>query len=216
MTRWIRLYVTVEGQAEKEFSDQALKPHLAGFAIDVRPRVVVTNRKLGKRGGILDFEKIRGDVGRLMKQDTHPEARFTTMVDLYALPSEFPGWNEARKKTLPLERVKCLSRHWRRSSENRGSSRSSSSMSLKRCSIVIWMNCRAGLPIQHRGSRRCGLKLATLLRKTSTKVRRPHRANESSATSPFTNETKSVWVHPLLSPSACLHFVLNVLTSESG
>lgn len=110
MTQWIRLYVTVEGQAEKEFADKALKPHLAGFAIDVRPRVVVTNRKLGKRGGILDFDKIRGDLVRLMKQDTHPEARFTTMVDLYALPSEFPGWKEARKKSVPLDRVKVLER----------------------------------------------------------------------------------------------------------
>lgn len=108
MTQWIRLYVTVEGQAEKEFADKALKPHLAGFAIDVRPRVVVTNRKLGKRGGILDFAKIRGDLVRLMKQDTHAEARFTTMVDLYALPSEFPGWKEALKKSVPLDRVKVL------------------------------------------------------------------------------------------------------------
>ncbi len=108
MTKWIRLYVTVEGQAEKEFADRALKPHLAGFAIEVRPRVVVTNRKLGKRGGILDFDKIRGDVSRLLKQDTHFEARFTTMVDLYALPSEFPGWSEARKKTVPRERVQIL------------------------------------------------------------------------------------------------------------
>ena len=108
MTKWVRLYITVEGQAEKEFADRALKPHLAGFAIDVRPRVVVTNRKLGKRGGLLDFEKIRGDLGRLMKQDTHAEARFTTMVDLYALPSEFPGWSEARKKVIPRDRVKVL------------------------------------------------------------------------------------------------------------
>lgn len=108
MTKWIRLYVTVEGQAEKEFADKALKPHLAGFAIDVRPRIVVTNRNLGKRGGVLDFDKIRGDLSRLMKQDTHAEARFTTMVDLYALPSAFPGWSEARKKTLPLDRVKVL------------------------------------------------------------------------------------------------------------
>jgi Domain of unknown function (DUF4276) len=108
VTKWIRLYVTVEGQAEKEFVDKALMPHLAGFAIDVRPRVVMTNRKLGKRGGVFDFDKIRGDVGRLMKQDTHAEARFTTMIDLYALPSEFPGWNEARKKTIPRERVQVL------------------------------------------------------------------------------------------------------------
>lgn len=108
MTKWIRLYVTVEGQAEMEFSDKALKPHLAGFAIDVRSRVVVTNRKLGKRGGVFDFDKIRGDVGRLMKQDTHGEARFTTMIDLYALPPEFPGWSEAQKKTIPRERVQVL------------------------------------------------------------------------------------------------------------
>ena len=108
MTKWIRLYVTVEGQAEKEFADKALKPHLANFAIEVRPRVVVTNRKLGKRGGILDFDKIRGDIGRLMKQDTQAEARFTTMVDLYALPSEFPGWSEARKKAIPRDRVRVL------------------------------------------------------------------------------------------------------------
>ena len=107
---WIRLYITVEGQAEKEFADRALKPHLAGYAIDVRSRVVVTNRKLGKRGGILDFDKIRGDISRLMKEDRHGEARFTTMVDLYALPAEFPGWAEAHKKSDPVDRVAVLER----------------------------------------------------------------------------------------------------------
>ncbi|MDB6064166.1 MAG: hypothetical protein JWR26_374 [Pedosphaera sp.] len=110
MTKWIRLYITVEGQTEKEFADRTLKPHLAGYSIDVRSRVVLTNRKLGKRGGILDFEKIRSDLGRLMKEDQHGEARFTTMVDLYALPSEFPGWAEARKKSQPVERVAALER----------------------------------------------------------------------------------------------------------
>ena len=102
---WLRLYITVEGQAEKAFADQALAPHLANYNIEVKPRVVVTNRKLGKRGGILDFAKIEGDLTRLMSQDRHPEARFTTMIDFYALPPEFPGWTEARKKTLPGERV---------------------------------------------------------------------------------------------------------------
>lgn len=105
---WVRLYITVEGQSEKEFADLVLKPHLAGYAIDVRPRVVVTNRKLGKRGGMLDFDKIRGDLWRLMKEDRHGATRFTTMVDLYALPSEFPGWTEAQKRPRPLERVALL------------------------------------------------------------------------------------------------------------
>jgi len=106
--KWLRLYVTVEGQSEKEFADRVLQPHLAGYSIEVRPRVVVTNRKLGKRGGVLDFEKISGDLRRLMKQDQHPEARFTTMVDLYALPATFPGWAEAQRKKLPADRVAVL------------------------------------------------------------------------------------------------------------
>jgi hypothetical protein len=106
--KWVRLYITLEGQAEKEFADRTLKPHLAGYAVEVRPRVVVTNRKLGKRGGVLDFNKIRGDICRLIKEDRHDEARFTTMVDLYALPAEFPGWAEARQRTRPVERVTVL------------------------------------------------------------------------------------------------------------
>lgn len=107
---WVRLYITVEGQTEKEFADRVLTPHLARFAIEVRPRVIVTNRKLGKRGGILDFDKIRGDINRLMREDRNAEAKFTTMVDLYALPPEFPGWAEARRKTQPGERVAILER----------------------------------------------------------------------------------------------------------
>lgn len=105
---WLRLYITVEGPAEKAFADQALTPHLANYNIEVKPRLVQTNRKLGKRGGILDFAKIEGDLTRLMRQDRHPEARFTTMIDFYALPPEFPGWSEAQKKALPKDRVAVL------------------------------------------------------------------------------------------------------------
>lgn len=105
---WLRLYITVEGQSERKFADDVLRPHLAAFSIDVKTRVVLTNRKLGKRGGILDFEKIQGDLHRLMREDRHPDARFTTMVDLYALPPEFPGWAEARQKRVPKERVAVL------------------------------------------------------------------------------------------------------------
>ena len=105
---WRRLYITVEGQTERKFADDVLKPHLTQYSLDVRTRVVVTNRKLGKRGGVLDFAKIRDDLNRLLREDRSDEAFFTTMVDLYALPSEFPGWIEARGKTVPTERVSIL------------------------------------------------------------------------------------------------------------
>ncbi|SEF49144.1 DUF4276 family protein [Nitrosomonas ureae] len=105
---WSRLYITVEGQSERKFADDVLQPYFASFSIEVKTRVVLTNRKLGKRGGILDFEKIRNDLLRLMHEDYKPEARFTTMIDLYALPHEFPGWEDAQKKMLPMERVQIL------------------------------------------------------------------------------------------------------------
>jgi len=105
---WLRLYITTEGQSERKFADDVLRPHLAAFSIDVKTRVVLTNRKLGKRGGILDYDKIHGDLQRLMREDQQPEARFTTMVDLYALPPEFPGWEEARQKREPKDRVGAL------------------------------------------------------------------------------------------------------------
>lgn len=105
---WLRLYITAEGQSERKFADDVLKPYLASFSIEVKTRVVITNRKLGKRGGILDFERIRNDLQRLMSEDSKPEARFTTMIDLYALPIEFPGWVEAKTKKLPTERVEII------------------------------------------------------------------------------------------------------------
>src|SRR5438874_7955616 len=110
---WVRLYITVEGQSEKQFADMVLKPHLAQYHIDARPRVVVTSRKLGKRGGILDYQKIKGDLSRLMKEDQDSACRFTTMVDLYALPAQFPGWTEAENRHQPIERVKALERAMR-------------------------------------------------------------------------------------------------------
>ena len=105
---WVRLYIVVEGQSEREFVDLLLKPHLAHRAIDVRPRVVQTNRKLNKRGGLVSFEVLRRDLECLMREDSSPEARFTTMIDLYGLPESFPGRDEAAKQALRTDRIAML------------------------------------------------------------------------------------------------------------
>jgi len=105
---WMRLYITTEGQTERKFAEEILGPHLANYNIEVKARVVLTNRKLGKRGGILDYDKIRGDLQRLMLEDQNQEARFTTMIDLYALPNTFPGWTEARQPAHSQNRITIL------------------------------------------------------------------------------------------------------------
>jgi hypothetical protein len=67
--------------------------------------MLLTNRKLGKRGGALNFQRLKRDTTHLMKEDAHREARFSTMIDVYALPADYPGWKEAEKKSKPADRV---------------------------------------------------------------------------------------------------------------
>lgn len=105
---WVRLYLTVEGETELKFAKETLFPHLAKFEVDVRPRMVLTNRKLGERGGALGFQRLKRDTLRMMKEDAQPEARFSTMIDLYALPADYPGWKQAEKQSKPADRVKEL------------------------------------------------------------------------------------------------------------
>lgn len=105
---WVRLYIVVEGQSEREFVGQTLTPHLANRSIEVKPRVVQTNRKLDKRGGLNDFETLRRDLDRLLRQDAAREARFTTMIDLYGLPPTFPGRELADKQTARADKVAIL------------------------------------------------------------------------------------------------------------
>jgi hypothetical protein len=108
-TPWVRLFLTVEGPTEQAFAKETLAQHLAGFSIVVIPLVVVTNRKLDARGGIFDFAHLKNDLGRSMRQHAGDTARFTTMIDLYALPNEFPGWHAAQSKP-PVEKVALLER----------------------------------------------------------------------------------------------------------
>jgi hypothetical protein len=68
-------------------------------------------RKHGQvsRGGGRRYQPMRNDLGNLLRQDGHADARFTTMFDLYALHDGFPGWDEAEKQRhIPLERVLTL------------------------------------------------------------------------------------------------------------
>ncbi len=43
-----------------------------------------------------------------LKEDDNPEARFTTMFDLYALPTDFPKLSHADKITEPYKKVVFL------------------------------------------------------------------------------------------------------------
>ncbi len=107
----IRLHVTVEGQTEKAFVDIVLAPYLAGFDVYADARCVLTSKdkRAAKtyRGGLISYQKAKKDIEAWMKEDQADECRFTTMFDLYALPDDFPKYQET-KMFPPYPRVKTL------------------------------------------------------------------------------------------------------------
>jgi len=88
----MQLIVIVEGQAEQAFVQMALGTHLQSFGITVIAKPVATNRKLGKKGGIFDFDKIKKDLIFSMRQFKGANVRFTTMITFGAsLKSKVKG-----------------------------------------------------------------------------------------------------------------------------
>ena len=106
----VRLHFIVEGQTEETFVNRVLIPHLATLSIWARARCVMTSRKRGIkfRGGLANYRLPKNDINQWMKEDRNPDARFTTMFDLYGLPEDFPGYDQARRIVDSYERVGSL------------------------------------------------------------------------------------------------------------
>lgn len=108
----LRLYLFAEGQTEQTFADMMLKPHLAQFAISLHPPMLIAHaRRKGRvhRGGGRRYERMKNDISRLLKQERGRDVFFTTMIDLYAIHSDFPGLAEAEKlRHMPDKRVEAL------------------------------------------------------------------------------------------------------------
>ena len=106
----IRLNFIVEGQTEEAFVNQILSPYLAGFEVWVRIRCVLTSRRrnIKHRGGIESYGKAKNDINAWIKEDRNSDVRFTTMFDVYGLPTNFPGYKDAKQSSDLYGRVKVL------------------------------------------------------------------------------------------------------------
>ncbi len=106
----IRLHFVVEGQTEETFVNQTLVPHLARLSVFSDARCVATSRKRGMkyRGGGGSYAQVKNDIARWMREDRGTDARFTTMLDLYALPADFPGHESASMLNDPRKRVSVI------------------------------------------------------------------------------------------------------------
>ena len=107
---WLRLNVTTEGHTEELFARRVIAPHLARFRVNVQVRRVLTNRVLRVRGGMTTYARAKGDLIRWMRHENQGDVRFTTMFDLYGLPSDFPGKPEAETLSDPYAKVELIQR----------------------------------------------------------------------------------------------------------
>ena len=107
-----RLYIFAEGQTEQTYGDAVLKHHLANFGVYVHGPVLIAHAKRkGRvhRGGGRKYLPMRNDIFRFLAQEKANDTYFTTMIDLYAIHSDFPGLAEAEKlRHLPRQRVEQL------------------------------------------------------------------------------------------------------------
>jgi len=110
MRKFIRLNITAEGQTEERFVKQTLSNHLGTFNISTDVRCVLTSKDKRKhyRGGLISYDKAKKDIKTWLKDDNNPEVRFTSMFDLYALPADFPGFEDSKKIIDPYEKVEFL------------------------------------------------------------------------------------------------------------
>ncbi len=89
----IRLHFLVEGQTEEAFVNLVLAPALGTVGVYADACRITTGRHRGRvfRGGFVRYAHLAADLILRMKQDPTEESWFTTMVDFYRLPTDFPG-----------------------------------------------------------------------------------------------------------------------------
>lgn len=88
------LYVFCEGPTEQVFCQQVLRPFLFPQSEGIIHTILVANSKkrgVTYRGGIRKYAPLRTDIINTLNQHQRPNVYFTTLIDLYALPPDFPG-----------------------------------------------------------------------------------------------------------------------------
>lgn len=97
-----RLLVVAEGQTEQYFAKYLLSRYLGrqGLFNLVQSPVIKTTH-----GGLLSFSQLKNDLNHYLRES---DVVVTTMIDFYALPADFPEFNNASKILNHRDRVVYL------------------------------------------------------------------------------------------------------------
>lgn len=104
----MKVLVLVEGHTEEGFIKRVLRPYLSTKQIFLIPTIIKTKREVrgpDHKGGLSSYSQVKRDLQPLLN-DTSAHI-VTTMIDYYALPSDFPGYNERPNGTC-YQRVEFM------------------------------------------------------------------------------------------------------------
>lgn len=94
------LYVFCEGRTEQNFCRQVLQPtFFPNHDGEVRPILIAHSRRHGviHRGGVNKYINLKHDIHNTLKEHQRAGVCFTSMIDLYGLPGDFPGKSDHKR-----------------------------------------------------------------------------------------------------------------------
>jgi hypothetical protein len=103
MSNYIEINAIVEGKTEQIFIQTILGPYLAQNAIYMTPIIV---SKPGQKGGDVKFARVKNDIELHLKQ--RPDTFLTLLVDYYGIKNDWPGLEEAKKQSTPLNKASAI------------------------------------------------------------------------------------------------------------
>ena len=103
MSRRIEVVALVEGPTEEIFIKALLSPYLARTKVYMTP-IILT--KPGQNGGDVRFSRAKNDIERHLKQKK--ETWLTLLVDYYGIKSDWPGYEESKRKTQHASKARVM------------------------------------------------------------------------------------------------------------
>jgi hypothetical protein len=100
----VGVIVFAEGQTEEKFIKLVVAPALHQLQVFVKPQTLNTSQNA--KGGALNFDRLKFNARNTLRQ--HCDAVLSTFLDLYALDTSFPAFEDAKKKPDVYTRVQCM------------------------------------------------------------------------------------------------------------
>lgn len=99
----VEVYVVVEGQTEQIFVRDLLAPEMGHEGIFLFPVLI---GKPGHKGGNIQFERAKGDIGKFLQQ--RPDTYISTMFDYFRLDPDWPGNTNMQSCPTAIEKAEKI------------------------------------------------------------------------------------------------------------